>query len=576
MGWLGKLTGKGGAAVAEREADPVAAPDVPSGPPLIILVNDASGRASFKTNVFNDIEAATDWVRYWFPQHVEEGMTAFWALTEPPQNGPESWSEVEAEALVLIRDEARNGVVYLFSFLDIESALDYLRQQVAHGTKLGQLMLYWAVPVKRQADESGQVILTPSTPTATGARGAGAAASEPPQVPTDGWAVPAREIKTVITQKEPARDPRAHVEAPNAYSGVSESELERGNDTFTLTSWAERASKRRKPDESSSSAKRAVSSFEPPAARTPERAAGIVSTAEVVDPATDPMVADEEPNVEIGAGEIEEATAAIDEAAAPAPPVTEAVEAVAGAEAVEAAGEAEASVPNGMAEVVDDERGDEIQAGATVGAGTATEEPDPSAPPEPAVEEAAEGLPSERAEVAEVGRETIVAEPPQPDAAAPVVDQVVEDASRDPSAVTQEAAGNDGHTPDSPTGEEYPEVVPHVNGNGNGHSALGQGELKIHTNGYKEEVTGLNGEGSASAYAGVNGHTTGQGNGRAPEPARKPVAGESEGNGVNDGSLDSETELRIVVELRSKALKIRRWEVRDEPFEGFKSPPGKF
>src|SRR5688572_17379835 len=99
MSWLAKLSlGRSGTAVAEAEAESAAfGLQVQSGPPLIVLVNDASGRASFKTHVFSDVAAATEWVRYWFPQEIEEGMTAFWAMTEQPDAGA-------AEPLVMIRD----------------------------------------------------------------------------------------------------------------------------------------------------------------------------------------------------------------------------------------------------------------------------------------------------------------------------------------------------------------------------------------------------------------------------------------------------------------------------------------
>ncbi len=69
MSWIDRLAPfrKGGSAVAEAiREDPVngAAKD---SPPLICLVNDASGRASFKTHLFADADSATDFVQYWFP-----------------------------------------------------------------------------------------------------------------------------------------------------------------------------------------------------------------------------------------------------------------------------------------------------------------------------------------------------------------------------------------------------------------------------------------------------------------------------------------------------------------------------
>jgi hypothetical protein len=39
---------------------------------------------------------------------------------------------------------------------------------------------------------------------------------------------------------------------------------------------------------------------------------------------------------------------------------------------------------------------------------------------------------------------------------------------------------------------------------------------------------------------------------------------------------DETISIQIGIHLQSRALRMKRWEVKDEPFEGFKSPPGKF
>jgi hypothetical protein len=39
---------------------------------------------------------------------------------------------------------------------------------------------------------------------------------------------------------------------------------------------------------------------------------------------------------------------------------------------------------------------------------------------------------------------------------------------------------------------------------------------------------------------------------------------------------DETISIQIGIHLQSKALRMKRWEVKEEPFEGFKSPPGKF
>ncbi|TMG03144.1 MAG: hypothetical protein E6I03_04555, partial [Chloroflexi bacterium] len=90
MSWLeGRLPkwgpfGGGSTAVLEREETPEAGvvPDDKS-PQLMVLVNDASGMACFKTHTFPDAQSATDFLLYWFRDDTD-GFSAFWAMTEEP------------------------------------------------------------------------------------------------------------------------------------------------------------------------------------------------------------------------------------------------------------------------------------------------------------------------------------------------------------------------------------------------------------------------------------------------------------------------------------------------------------
>ena len=84
----------------------------------------------------------------------------------------------------MIRDTSRDGVVYLFSFVDIDSAQAFLRDEVERGTKMDTMFLYWAVQVRREIDRSGKLTLTPSTAPGVGGYEAPAEAFE-----NDGWVV---------------------------------------------------------------------------------------------------------------------------------------------------------------------------------------------------------------------------------------------------------------------------------------------------------------------------------------------------------------------------------------------------
>jgi hypothetical protein len=109
------------------------------------------------------------------------------------------------------------------------------------------------------------------------------------------------------------------------------------------------------------------------------------------------------------------------------------------------------------------------------------------------------------------------------------------------------------------------------NGNETGNDTLGDRELIVEvenseSNGRSTEVTGLTGEGETSVKDDVNE----EGTAVADSPPAAEVVGQAE------AVLDKNAEARIGVHLESQALRVRRWEVRDAPFEGFKSPPGRF
>ena len=95
-----------------------------------------------------------------FRGHAEPGVLAFWALTEEPD---ETAASVKAEPLVIIRNTGRPGVAFSFSFVDMDAALHYLRDELPLELDLASVELYWAVSVHISLKD-GLFNLSPHTP----------------------------------------------------------------------------------------------------------------------------------------------------------------------------------------------------------------------------------------------------------------------------------------------------------------------------------------------------------------------------------------------------------------------------
>ena len=542
MGWLARLSfGKGGTALAEAEREDADSTPQTTGPQLMVLVNDASGRASFKTHVFDDVESAIEWVRYWFPMDAEIGMTAFWAMTDRPESGPDS----VAEPLVMIRDTSRDGVVYLFSFVDIESARAFMRDEVERGTKPDAMLFYWAVQVKRQIDRWGKLTLTPSTPPGVAAFEPEAEAAE-----SNSWIVG----EAPVAERAPAKavgDARALMEeAPNARTGVTEVN-DPGNETFELTSWIERARK-------SPSRQRDVVEI---AAEVVAASEESFKTAAVE---AEPEVFFEERVVADAA--LEEAEA---EAAAEAAPEGLDVEPEPVVATVEAVEETDTNVVTETSAFVDEPKATEaeVEAEAFIDAPALTE-------PEEDVEVAA----VDRASEGTVDRTLIEAV------------SATERPDLDDRALRARASTNgNGHKP--PLAHE---VVVEINGHRSNHAAAESTDSgsampdDLRPAAPEETLPSMNG------YATANGHaaqvTSSHGEG-TPAIERLEDHSDAEADATVDqtpeivhevrvdaatNGRDETISIQIAIHLQSRALRMKRWEVKDEPFEGFKSPPGRF
>ncbi len=129
----------------------------PPGPPLVLLVPDVGGVSSFRQHNFQTAEQAAEFI---VSLHGEKqrGVHAFWALQQEIAGTP-------GEAMVLIRSAQSPDIVYVVSFVDIDSAQSFARFEVKRGLQLHLLAIYFAALVTLDIGE--EIILTPAEPPST-------------------------------------------------------------------------------------------------------------------------------------------------------------------------------------------------------------------------------------------------------------------------------------------------------------------------------------------------------------------------------------------------------------------------
>ncbi len=146
----------------------------PSGPPLMLLAPDVAGVSSFRMHRFDDSEAAKAFLLSYPPSRQVGGIHAFWALQDEPGD-EDAQPEQGDEAMVLIRTKDGSDVVYVVSFVDIASAQSFARFEVKRGLGVGLVMIYWAVLVNITETE-GEVAFVPAVPPRISANGHATAA----------------------------------------------------------------------------------------------------------------------------------------------------------------------------------------------------------------------------------------------------------------------------------------------------------------------------------------------------------------------------------------------------------------
>lgn len=124
------------------------------GPPLKVLIPDATRPSSYEVQTFADAAEATAFFDDRFHGRIEPEVVAFWALTWQPDTAN---SDVRAESVVIISDPGRPCMAYSFSFVDMESAMKFLRTEFALGLDLACVQAYWGVPLRIELVGSGQL-----------------------------------------------------------------------------------------------------------------------------------------------------------------------------------------------------------------------------------------------------------------------------------------------------------------------------------------------------------------------------------------------------------------------------------
>jgi len=130
----------------------------PPEPTLILLAMDARGPACRRIHCFEDAEAAKRFVKFWYPYRADDSVLGFWMLAAEPL--PTNRSEWRAELLIMVRD-SQPGVVYAFTRPDMDSAREFLANELQYGLDLADVMLFWVIPVEIENNFRGETVVFP-------------------------------------------------------------------------------------------------------------------------------------------------------------------------------------------------------------------------------------------------------------------------------------------------------------------------------------------------------------------------------------------------------------------------------
>jgi hypothetical protein len=199
MAWLTSLLKKPEVEAPAEDLEPEL-PPAPSGPQLAVLVPDIAGISSFRLQLVPDAHTGEEYVAG-LRAEVRHDTHAFWALHERPVID----ASMHVEALVLIRSQPDSDLVYVVSFLDIESALSFTRFEVRRGLHLGNVMIFWAAFAQVREELEG-VTITPefAPPTEN---------YVPPAIHTEPPPAPQQAASVAVAEPEPEVIPQPEVES---------------------------------------------------------------------------------------------------------------------------------------------------------------------------------------------------------------------------------------------------------------------------------------------------------------------------------------------------------------------------
>ena len=129
-------------------------------PPLLMLLPAFAGVTTYDLRRFGEAHSAAAFLESSRPAaFYREGVIAFWALHAMPAAVP------AAECAVLIRAASEDELFHAYAFVDLDTALSYVRFRVEENNEpLHNFLVYWSVPVSIAANPSGEVRIEPSVP----------------------------------------------------------------------------------------------------------------------------------------------------------------------------------------------------------------------------------------------------------------------------------------------------------------------------------------------------------------------------------------------------------------------------